>query len=102
MNPDNNAFEKLLKAQTIRQVPDEWRASILPPQTQKQEAWPNRYGWPALAVCWVIILGLHLVTQTPPTLRPTISRALSPAAREFQQTTYQLALAVLYPESESH
>ena len=97
MNPDNDPFEELLKEQSIRQIPSDWREAILP---AKRESRVRSHGWRVLAACWVVILGLQWIT--PSHTGPQLADSASPSVSVFQQANFQLALAVIQPKGESH
>ena len=101
MNPDNDSFEHLLKAQPIRKIPKEWRDGILRPEASSPAAWPGPRAWKALAACWVVIVGLQALTQSPTESQALVTRSTPPASHEFEQTTYQLAWAVIRPKNQT-
>jgi hypothetical protein len=68
-------FEKTLRRQPLRQIPEEWRAGILRganasrPSTPDRRPsllasllWPNPKAWAALAAVWVAIIGVQLAS----------------------------------------
>lgn len=103
-------FEKQLQRQTIRPVPDDWRAEILKtaqaacraePSNAKPRSswwrellWPCPQAWASLAAVWAVILAMNFFTaekteaiakQAPP-LSPEVMMAL----REQQRVLARL------------
>ncbi len=68
-------FEQLLKGQSLREVPPEWRAEILAsasvearqpatcPTGWRGWLWPSPYAWGGLAAVWLVIIGLNVAAQ---------------------------------------
>jgi hypothetical protein len=82
-----NEFEKQLASQRFKQVPAEWRGTILKAanarsnpsgafssfntaQWLRELFWPHPQAWAALAAVWIVIAGFHFVT---PGNAPTVS-----------------------------
>jgi hypothetical protein len=96
MNPDD--FEKRLQRQPLRQVPSEWRESILRGATHSRHPspatrhsllstlnhqlstifWPNPKAWAGLAAVWVVIFALHLADREHSPMMATIPAPSTP------------------------
>jgi len=96
MNSENDSFEKLLKAQPLRPIPSDWREAVLPDKTPGR-SWSD--GWRALAACWCVILILQALT---PSLGTGHSSPVSSSAAAFQQSNFQLAMAVIRSKNDSN
>ena len=70
----NDEFEKELKKQPIRQVPEHWRAQILreaKANTLKRELqpswagllWPSPKAWATLAAAWMFLISFGVATR---------------------------------------
>ncbi|MFT5188073.1 MAG: hypothetical protein ACI9DF_003630 [Verrucomicrobiales bacterium] len=93
-NDNTDSFEQELKAHAVREIPAEWRDVILKMAAAKS-SWPGPNAWRALAACWVIIAGLHLLS---PSSLP--KQQFSQALWETQQANYEFALAMIRPRHE--
>ena len=75
----NDRFEEKLQRQMFRQVPASWRREILEAGTKPEHGvapmasvswwrewlWPSPVAWGAVAVVWVLIAVLQLMTMQP-------------------------------------
>ncbi len=96
-------FEQFLGQQPVRSLPASWRREILTPTaTQEAQApwwhqwlWPSPVAWAALAVVWMVIIGLQLaarpsaeeIVQQPSTAPADIAVALAQQQRLLTELT---------------
>lgn len=79
-------FERFLSQQPVRSVPASWRDEILPATASEegqapwwhQWLWPSPVAWAALAVVWMVIIGLQLAAR--PSAEETVQRTSTPPA----------------------
>jgi hypothetical protein len=95
---NDSDFEKHLQRQSMRQIPQEWRAEILQNATalaplSRRSAvktdrpsflstilWPNPKAWAALATVWIAIFALHFDSRDNV---PQMAGAFSPHTQQI-------------------
>ena len=69
---NDHDLEKQLRQQPLRSVPPAWRGEILAAERRselsltiwlRQLLWPHPKAWATLAVAWMLVLGLNLLSR---------------------------------------
>lgn len=99
MNDETKSFEERLRRQSLKTIPDDWRAEILQASRCAAKAptpkenwlstlnqrlstllWPHPKAWAGLAAAWVFILVLNFSTRDK---TPVMAETVSPPSPEI-------------------